>query len=388
MTVYKGYMKLIARNYKICLIYMMVFLGIAFIIMASTKERETNVFETHRFTVAVYDNDKTEYSKAVKKYIDDNHNIVDLDYDVEKLEKMMYGRSLDYVVTIPKGFGQALENSDYEKTKVDLIKAKNVSFDVFFGFGLENYVNTLVKLNDNLDDKSTVIQGATEIFKNKLEVEILKSNEASQTSDLYYFFRFLPMLFISIFGYIVGFIKITFKNQDLQNRCNVSGVSQRRQFLEILLALATFAMIVYAIVLAIGLTVFRSSLDSNIMVLHYIVNSFICLCFSVGIAFLVGSITKSYSGLNAWVNIFSNVLCFLGGVYVPMSMLAPSVRNISRLLPTYWYEINNNMIGTHTSFTASMTDTFIRNIGLQLLIMFVFISFSLIISRKISRYSK
>lgn len=385
MTVYRGYLKLIRRNYKICLIYVLVFIVLTFIVMFASKQREGNMFEAYSFDVAMFDQDGSEYSKSLSDYIGANHNIVDVKYNTDDLEKEMYNGKINYVVVIPKGFGEAIENGDIENIKVNISKAKNISIDIFFNMGIETYVNVMTKLENAFKDTDLTISSINEIFKNETEVEIIESNENYALSDMYYFFRYLPMLFISIFGYVIGYIMMTFKDKDLQNRCFVSGITPRIQNFQVFLALFTFSAVIYAVVMAIALIFFKSNLDSSEAVMRYALNALLCLGFSVGVSFLIGAVTKTYSGLNGLVNIVTNTFCFLGGVFIPMSIISPSIINFSKLLPTYWYELNISLIGSYTSLNEEMALTFGRNIGMQFLIMLVFLGFSFLFSSRVAK---
>ena len=93
----------------------------------------------------------------------------------------------------------------------------------------------------------------------------------------------------------------------------------------------------------------------------FAVNIFAMLLFGISLGFFTGMTVKNSDAVNGVVNVTSLVLCFLGGVFVPRQFFGDGVMRVAKLFPTYWYVVNNEMIGA----MKNVTQSFVRNVLIQ-----------------------
>ena len=67
---------------------------------------------------------------------------------------------------------------------------------------------------------------------------MLDTDENSGTSGWLYYFRYIPYLFLALLCYVMGYVLMAFKKDDIPKRMQASAVSARRQSLEGLLAVS------------------------------------------------------------------------------------------------------------------------------------------------------
>ena len=66
---------------------------------------------------------------------------------------------------------------------------------------------------------------------------MLDTDENSGTSGWLYYFRYIPYLFLALLCYVMGYVLMAFKKDDIPKRMQASAISARRQSLEGLLAM-------------------------------------------------------------------------------------------------------------------------------------------------------
>ena len=89
--------------------------------------------------------------------------------------------------------------------------------------------------------------------------------------------------------------------------------------------------------------------------------------FTKALAFAVGIIMKKMDSITSITTVVSLVLCFLGGVFVPLEFLGEEVKKVSRFLPTYWYETNLYILSERNSLTAEFKTEIFKGYGFQLI---------------------
>ena len=92
-----------------------------------------------------------------------------------------------------------------------------------------------------------------------------------------------------------------------------------------------------------------------------VLNSFVFILISTGIAILIASFNPGRVGVNVLSNIISLGMCFLCGIFVPQEVLSDSVLSAARFLPAYWYIRVNNMLSGVSGeiFSSSLCMKFI-----------------------------
>ena len=66
---------------------------------------------------------------------------------------------------------------------------------------------------------------------------MLDTDENSGTSGWLFYFRYIPYLFLALLCYVMGYVLMAFKKDDIPKRMQASVISARRQSLEGLLAM-------------------------------------------------------------------------------------------------------------------------------------------------------
>ena len=138
----------------------------------------------------------------------------------------------------------------------------------------------------------------------------------------------------------MGYILLAFQKEDIQKRMQASSVSIRRQHLEGLLAMFTIGVGLWLIAVTGAIVMYQKDLLDSGVLTYYLLNTFVMMTVSLSLSYLLGLFVKNSNMLNGLSNIVSLGMCFLSGVFVPMSVMDKKVLKIAQFLPVYWYAVS------------------------------------------------
>lgn len=196
-----------------------------------------------------------------------------------------------------------------------------------------------------------------------------------------YYFRYLPYLFLALFGFVAGNILIVFSKKEVKNRMLASPVSARRQSLEGLLSMVLFGVCVMVFTLLAAVIYYGKDLYGNENFGYYLLNTLAVSLVSMSVAYLAGTLAPNKDALTGIVNILSLGMCFLCGVFVPLEYISKGVKTVSQFLPVYWYERANDILGSFTVLTENARIQIFQAVGIQLVFCIALVSLTLVISK-------
>jgi ABC-2 type transport system permease protein len=97
---------------------------------------------------------------------------------------------------------------------------------------------------------------------------------------------------------------------------------------------------------------------------------------------MVASVAKGQQSLSGLANVTSLGLCFLGGVFVPIQFLGEGIVKVAKFLPTYWYEINVDMLGEYLILNQEQKIKYMNGIYVQIAVAAMFVTIALFINSK------
>ena len=114
---------------------------------------------------------------------------------------------------------------------------------------------------------------------------------------------------------------------------------------------------------------------------YILLNTITMSAAALAVGLVVGMAARTINSINMFSNLSSLVLCFLGGVFVDLSVMGAGVKKVSVFLPTYWYVKNNNLFGDYLSFTKQQMAEIQKGYGIQLAFAAACVGIALVISR-------
>ena len=361
MQVFNAFMKVLKKNLPTVIIWVAIFLSISIIVSKSGSENSE--FKSKVLNVCVFDEDNTESSRAFRDFIASKHNVYELENDDDRILDELFYETKDYVITIKKGFSENLSNGITEGLFDNRYVHESYS-NVLMTNLADEYVKTVRAFLAKGDDLSTAQKNAADTLSLNVEVTKETFKEDHIYSDDYSalfsaYFQYLPYVFLQILVSALCPVLLTMNKKNIRNRTNCSSIRPSSQTFQIFLGSMIFVLGLWLLFMISGALLNEEFYRGRALLA--MLNSFVFILISTGIAILIASFNPGRVGVNVLSNIISLGMCFLCGIFVPQEVLSDSVLSAARFLPAYWYIRVNNMLSGVSGeiFSSSLCMKFI-----------------------------
>lgn len=378
MQVFKAFFKIVRKNLTPIMMYLIIFLVITVIMTMNIKDTQVTSFSATSLDVAVVDRDHTTFSEALRDYIGKNHTVRELKDEKESLQESLYYRDVDYILIIPEGFANKLEQGQTE----DLIENVKVP-DSFSGIFVDNQVNTYVKaLKTYIDAGFTdeeAVQQSLDAVNQSTKVNMVNAAKEDGKPTEYYYYEFLPYVFVCILIIGLGPILMTYKQKDLAARNKASAMSLKSLNLQLAAGSIVFGILVWLAFIVGSIVIIGPEVVFCTTGLLRILNAFIFMLVSMSIAILLSNLLTSLNALNLVSNVIGLGMSFVCGIFVPRDVLASGVVTASKFLPAYWYVDAAEYIQNYK--TSPELSTILVDYGVQILFAVALFAIAMVISK-------
>ncbi len=385
MQVFKLFFKIAKKRVLSAAIYLGIFtVLLVFMSMNAIDTNEKN-FTVSSIRMTIIDRDNSQTSKAMKQYLSDYHEIVDLKTDDKDiLQDNLYYQTIDYVLFIEKDFEKKLIEGNTSNL-ISHSKLFDSTSSYFAGQQINEYINTLTlyinggfSINDAL--KKTEASLSDTNYTNMIDYEAKPDNDAS-SQIIFYYFQYVSYIMLSIL--IVGMtpILMILRKKEIASRINCSSLTLHSKNKQITLGCIVYSFMLWLILMIIG-GVFGGF--NNLFAtkgLLCMLNSFIFLLICISITLLISIFTTSDNVLNMIANCIGLGMSFLSGIFVPQWFLGDTVLSIARFLPAYWYIKTNNMLSGFSGDKMSYPNYW-TYIGIELIFFLAIFSIYLLASKQ------
>lgn len=362
MQVYKAFFKIIKKNLTQIMIYVVVFLSLA-IALANTNPNpvKTNFTETKvKIAFINYDTD-SKLVGGLKTYLSKHANIVDIKDETEKLQDALFFREVEYIVKVPKGFGEGLLKGS--PLKLEKTTVPGSTSEIYLDSKINKYLNTAKTYNSSIENLSQeeLITYIEMDLNQKTEVSLKNSADESLNNEKRaFYFNYMAYALFGVLILGVCSVMIVFNNTDLKKRNTSSPMKLSRMNFELILANLSFAVITWFLMIIAAIIMYGSYMFSGKGLL-FLLNSFIFTFAVLSISFFFGNIISSKGAMSAAANVGALGTCFISGVFVPQAFLGKTVLKIASFTPNYWYVKNNNTIVYLSNFNMeTLTPIFLN----------------------------
>lgn len=353
MTVYKGYLLLMKRNIRILFLYLALFLTLTLLIQKFMGD-DGNLYDSEgvRLNVAVVDQDHTKASRNFTRWIGKHHDLADIKSSGrEELQEEMFYGNLDYILFIPDGFEKKVIKNGKSLSVVE----KPGSYQgEFVKAQINQYLSTVRTFTQAGYTTSKAQKLAARQDRLKSDITVIDRNgHQGKTPGYITMFKYLSYLYVAVLCYCLGTVILLMRDSEIQRRTFCSCVSLTRQNTQTLLACMTAGIGLWLISLLLIFGLYGRELAADPHTPLLLLSSFLMMFDGLAIAFLVGNVAPTAAVINSIVNVTALGMCFLCGVFLPMSMLS-AVRPVSRCLPVYWFITAVDLLGDYQTLDAGM----------------------------------
>lgn len=378
MTVFKGYLLMAKKNVGTILMFFGIFAFLAMLVAESSNGGVQKGFTAEKLDILLVDEDQSDLSQIVTRYLSDKHHVTKAENDKAKLYEALYYEkdSTDMVIRIPKGMA---ENAGKSKKVIELTQGPGS----FGGIYVEQQISQLVAGILNYQNAGYTMEEAYKTISKAPGAEVSIMKENTGTSSKYSgFFCCAPYMFLAGLGSGVAMILFTFRRKQVKNRMMASSVSLTRQNTEAVLAVFLVGILLYGLTLLLAVARYGTAFLESGNLPYYLLNLFIDMLLALAMAFLVGMLVKKETAVNMIFTSLSLAFSFMGGVFVPVEYLSEGMRTVAKVIPVYWYEVVNDLLKSSSEISGSIRTQIWQAYGMQMLFVVAIFAVGLVIAKR------
>lgn len=328
-----------------------------------------------RADLVVVDRDGSDASRALAEYLAREHTVLDVPDEAFALQDALATSAADAVIVVPEGFGAAC---------LDAARAGGGLPELRIAYGASTQEAALAEQEARrwvsllgaaavLEPDASMADAArlaSEAGGQRAATEVLAAPaSAGGTASLQAYLNFSTYTLTCSVVVCAGLVLSTMGERRLRSRMLASPVHPRRASAQVLSACAVLTAAVWAFTCAVGLAA-SGVAGSSAPPAHVALALAAFLVFAavpLALAFLLAQLGLREEGLNALGNIGGMLMSFLGGAWVPLSMLGEPVRTLSRFSPTSWTADAVGALLSAPSLTAELLGRVAVDVGVTAL---------------------
>lgn len=347
MSTFRTALRVVA-GHPIYLALYVVFLSLmgVFVVgdMGTATAGEKDGYAAYEARVAVVDRDGTALSGALAAWAGDAFELVDVADEPLALQDSVATGQADCLVVLPEGFERELLDAARAGDEVPVLEVaygQDVQAGALAAQAASRWVS-LAAAAAALEPQasaSEVADLALVAAEERAEVDVRESEGALGGADrLVTYLNFSTYSVMSSIVVVAGVSLAAFQRPELRRRTAAGPVSPARLSVGQVAACLVLVVAVWAWTCAVALASCGGALAGTdpALVACALGSVLPFALVPLALAFLLAQLGLSEDAVNACGNIGAMMLSFLGGAWVPLSMLPEAVQAAARLSPSYW----------------------------------------------------
>lgn len=363
--------------------------------MGASDAATATAYEPYPAAVAIVDRDGSDVSRAFVDHMAGRYDLVDVADDPAYLQDSVATGRVDCVFVIPSGFGRDLVQAARDGRELPAVEeAYGVSTQASALTGVEaqrwaSLAGSAAAMHPDADQaKIALLANDAAESRAQVKVHATKSAQTWGAADqLGQYLRFGTYAVTSSVIVCVGMVLTAMSEPDLRRRLEAGPQASRSRALATLAACAVLTLAVSVVSAMVGLVVLwgsASTLPAWQVALAFAAN----LAFAtvpLAIAFLCTQLGAREQVLNAVGNVLGMVMSFMGGAWVPLSIMGAGVVAAAHLVPTFWTNDAITTVLDAAGPTPAVMGAYLTGVGVTLLFAVAFASAGLALARTRSR---
>lgn len=351
MSIFRNVLRITARHpvylavYVVALSMMSLFVGLASVRTGSSADAagEAGAHRVLEDPVAVIDRDGSEASRALTAYLAGSYELTDIADEPFALQDALARGEAACILIIPEGYGERLIQA--ARAGAELPELGSASgYSPQAGPLLSQSAGRWVSMTaataklDPAASMGEVLDSMRAVQDERAPVEVERAEGGSSVDGLQVFLRLSGYSIVSSIVVCAGVSLTALAEEEVRRRGACAPVPLWRQAAQQLAGCAVVALGVWAWTCGLGVFAFRDAvaqLGPTRTVLA-LASMLAYALVPLAISFLLTRFQLGETGLNACGNIIGMAMSFLGGVWVPLSLVGDSVRAAARFSPAYW----------------------------------------------------
>lgn len=383
MSIFKNVLRITSRHpvylvvYVVALSMMGLFAGLASAGPGSNADEAGNsaLYQAFDRPVAVIDRDGSEVSRALRGYLDDSYELADVVDEPFALQDALAQGDAAAVLIVPKGYGERLvvaARAGESLPELDIASGFSPQAGALLSQSAGRWASMVAAAAALERDASVsqVIDKVRGVQDERAQVEVERADGGTSVDGLMTFFKFSGYSIASSIVVCAGVSLVALGEEEVRRRGACAPIALWRQAMQQIAGCSVVSVGVWAWTCALGLVAFGDAIG-QVGAARFAIAAAALLAFALvplAIAFLLTRLRLGETGLNACGNIAGMVMSFLGGAWVPLSLVGESVRAAARFSPAFWTnEAVSTALGGSGALDAAGLGACAADIGVVLL---------------------
>ncbi|MEG0050299.1 MAG: ABC transporter permease [Clostridia bacterium] len=390
MQVFKTAVKIALRHPLYLLIYAV---GISFmgVFMTSGLPSDTPAEEftpqTARFSVV--DRDQSALSHGLTTFLQTQGTEVPLQDDTLALQDAVAKGDSGYILVVPENFGSTFMAAVADGRTMPTLDA-TYSYSSIEGNLSDQQVNeylrcayTYARLSGDTSLASLATHTASTMKESAVIQGVASENVTAKGDQFVFYLQYSCYTLFASIVVCVGIMMSIFNRTEVRRRNLTSPLPGVSLSLQKAGGGFFIAVLVWAWNSGLGFAVFNHSLAGvpPFAVGLMLLSSLAFTTVPLATGFLLGQLGTSEFACNSIGNIGGLVIAFLGGAWVPLTLLGPEMQAIAHFSPALWYTQALTSAAEMTELTPAMMAPVLGNIGVLLLFAAAVFSIALVAGR-------
>lgn len=375
MQAFKYFFKIIFKNtWSTISVFTSVFMVFGILFSSLMAGNNQTGFVDKETAVAVIDRDKSELSAALIEFVKSKTEYVELEDDEDVIRDSLYYLESAIVVIVPENFGDDFLGG--KDVKLETHSAPNSGFALLGSRFIDNWLDTVQIYNTAMGSPQYDKAAADQSLEITPELVGINSSANDQHTSINYFMNFLAYAFPGILIMIVGLAVIIFREQDVRRRNLCSPLPLFKMNLTVFASSGIISLVVLFFFVITAFIMFPDKM-ANKEGMMYLLNIAVFFIVCIALSFMLGNILTKRS-INPATNVISLTMSFLGGAFVPLTIMSEDVKKFSVIVPTYWFVKSNDIIGRLSVFNSETLASVYSGLIVQLLFALAFLGIALV----------
>lgn len=380
MIVFKAFLHVLNKNKSPIILFTVIL--VIFGTLNFNNSDSSIDFTSSKPDIVIINNDENlGITKELIGYIEKKSNVMNISNS--ELDDALFYRNVNYIIFIPRGFRKDVLNG--VKPNIE-IKSTGDYQASLANMMVNRFMSVLNVYSYYVSDEEKLINLINDTLSKEIMPEVTSKLDSYSLSKMTTYFNFMNYSMLAGLVYVICLILNSFKKDVIMRRIVVSSMSYKK-FNKYLL----FSNLMLAFILWVIYIILSYFLIGDILVsLHglvYIINSLVFLFVSLVIALIVGNLINNKNAVNGVVNVIALGSSFLCGAFVPVEFMPSSVVNMGKILPSYYYINNNELIKTMENINLNSLMPVIKNSVIMILFIIVFVILINVVSKNKRKFS-
>lgn len=336
MTIYKMIIHIFSTYWKELIIYFLIFLGFVFVAIGQPEAGENQEFSSVTLDIAVVNHSDDQLSEHLVDYLSASHEVEMLsDVTIEDVENEVFSGTYQGMLYIPQDFEELVING--QAGQVELLLNERDMSSAQLNTEVDNYLRLAnARVASGVSDTSELTNQLDSTLNETAEVEMVGGLD-NQNILLAY------TTGIALVGYFVlqiilgtvGMAMSEIKSDKIQDRINLSGISNLKYNTQVVLGQITYGGLILLVTISVLWFYIPSSIPIDYV--RVIISLTLFILTALSMAFLMTAITNNRNIINGLTTVISLGLAFLSGLFIPYEIMGTAIQRIAHFSPLFYF---------------------------------------------------